>query len=217
MKTSSFLALATTTTFALALGFGGASSLVACSDPATSADASTSDAQATSDSSTTTTDAQTTNDSSTGTDASTGDAGGLTAAEKKICDARASHETCTGASTGQGCDESTKCLYARIAEPAAVDAYAACYASPSCKGDDACIELAGETVGGRAATAYTTACGDKATACGADFPSKEFCTPAVYAYAGVGAAVTACLAKPCADQKACFAAAVKPIVDCKAL
>ncbi len=215
MKLPSLFALATTTTFAVALGLGGASTLSACSDSATSADASTSDAQAT-DSSTTTGDAQSTADSSTGTDASPGDAG-LTPAEKKICDARASHETCPGASTGQGCDESTKCLYGRIMEPAAVDAYATCYASPSCKGDDACIELAGETVGGRAATAYTTACGDKATACGADFPSKEFCTPAVYAYAGVGAAAMDCLAKPCADQKTCFAEAVKPIVDCKAL
>jgi hypothetical protein len=216
MKTTSFFALATTTTFALALALGGASSLGACSDPATGTDASTSDAQAT-DSSTTTGDAQSTTDSSTGTDASTGDAGGLTPEEKKICDARASHETCPGVSTGQGCDESTKCLYARIAEPAAVDAYATCYASPSCKGDDACIELAGETVGGRAATAYATACVDKANECGADFPSKELCTPAAFAYKGVGAAAAACLAKPCADQKACFDAAVKPIVDCKAL
>jgi hypothetical protein len=216
MKTSSFLALATTTTFAFALGFGGASSLAACSDSATSADASTSDAQAT-DSSTTTSDAQTATDSSTGTDASTGDAGGLTGAEKKICDARASHETCPGASTGQGCDEETKCLYARIAAPAAVDAYATCYASPSCKSDDDCILAAGFAAGGQASNDYAIACEKKWRACGSDSPGLEYCTPVAYAYAGVGPAATACLAKPCADQRACFAAALKPIADCTGL
>lgn len=213
MKTTSFFALATTT-FALTLG--AAWSIAACSDPANGTDASTTDAQAT-DSSTTTGDAQSTNDASTGTDASPGDAGGLTPAEKKICDARASHETCPGASTGQGCDESTKCLYGRIMEPAAVDAYATCYASPSCKGDDDCILSAGFAAGGQASNDYAVACEKKSVECGSDFPSKELCTPAAFAYTGVGAALTACLAKPCADQKACFAAAVKPIVDCKAL
>ncbi len=148
-----------------------------------------------------------------GVDAATD--GGFAAQEKLICDARASRVQCTG--TAAECSESTRCLYARIAEPAAVASYAACYGAPSCKGDDLCIAQAGEAVGGQPARDYVTACTAKVAECGAAFPDSELCSPAAYAYQGVGAAASACLAKPCAEQKGCFDAALKPIKDCKAL
>lgn len=146
---------------------------------------------------------------------SAADGGALTPEEKLICDARASRASCGGGGTAEPCDESTKCIYAQISEPAAVASYARCYGAPSCGGDDLCIAQAGEAVGGQASRDYVTACLAKVNECGAAFPDDELCSTAAYAYKGVGAGATACLARPCAEQKACFDAALKPIKDCK--
>ncbi len=198
-----------------------AAALAACSsdpDPAPSdggtdaiaADASTNDASSTPDTGT--------NDASSSPDTGTNDAG-LSATEKAICDARASRAQCFDGGGGipGTCDESTKCLYGRLMEPAAVTAYATCYGFPSCVGDDRCIAQAGEAVGGQAARDYATACLAKATECGAAFPDDELCSPAAFAYKGIGAGAAACLTKPCADQKACFDALLAPIKACKQL
>ncbi|HRG98806.1 MAG TPA: hypothetical protein PLR99_21295 [Polyangiaceae bacterium] len=147
---------------------------------------------------------------------SAADGGALTPEEKLICDARASRAACSdGGGTAEPCDEATKCIYAQISEPAAVASYARCYGAPSCGGDDLCIAQAGEAVGGQASRDYVTACLAKVNECGAAFPDDELCSTAAYAYKGVGAGATACLARPCAEQKACFDAALKPIKDCK--
>ncbi len=219
MKTISLFAFSTST---VALAFGCALTVGAC-DPAVRADADASDSAtidgSTSDAAQPSTDASSTDatasDSSTTRDAA-GDSGALTAGEKAICDARASRAQCSGGAADT-CSEETKCLYARITETGVAESYAKCHGFPSCKGDDGCIASAGEAVGGQAARDYTATCLAKGTECGAAFPGDELCSPAAYAYKGVGAAATACLAKPCADQKACFEAALKPIRDCKAL
>jgi hypothetical protein len=199
---------------------GAAAALAACSsDPAPAgdagADAIASDASSTDGS--TNPDTSTANDASA-TDATTSD-GGLSPTEKAICDAKASRAKCFDGSGGDPnpCSEETKCLYGRLMEPAAVTAYAACHGFPSCTGDDRCIAQAGEAVGGQAARDYTTACLAKVTECGAAFPDDELCSPAAFAYKGIGAGAAACLAKPCADQKACFDAILAPIVACKQL
>ena len=198
-----------------------AAALAACSpdpDPAPSdagtdaiaADTGTNDASSNPDTST--------SDASSNPDTSTNDAG-LSATEKAICDARASRAQCFDGGGGipGTCDESTKCLYGRLMEPAAVTVYATCHGFPSCVGDDRCIAQAGEAVGGQAARDYATACLAKATECGAAFPDDELCSPAAFAYKGIGPGAAACIVKPCADQKACFDALLAPIKACKQL
>lgn len=147
---------------------------------------------------------------------SAAEGGALTPEQKLVCDARASRAACfDGGGVADPCDDATKCVYGRIVEPAAVAAYARCYGSPSCLGDDLCIAQAGESVGGQAARDYVTACLAKVDECGASFPDAELCSAAAYAYKGVGAGATACLAKTCAEQGACFDALLRPIKDCK--
>lgn len=209
-------------TFALCLpiaAIGISASVAACSDPVPSTDAGSDASQdAASVDASQATDASQNGDASQTADASKAD-GGLTAAEKAICDAKASRAQCFDGSGGpaEPCSESTKCIYGRLMAPAAVSAYASCNGFPSCKGDDGCIAEAGEAVGGQASRDYVTACLAKVQECGPALLDDELCTTAAYAYTGIGASVTACLAKPCADQKACFTAAVAPIAACKQL
>lgn len=215
MKTTALFAFAFSSA-ACALTF--ASVLGACSDdPVGATDAST-PSDATADAATadtSTSDATVALDAATPPDA-TAD-GGLSAVEKRMCDALTSRAQCFDGSNGpETCDDEKKC-FARIMVPAAVESYADCRKFPACMGDDRCLEAAGTAVGGQPAQDYTTACLAKVTACGAEFPDDELCSPAAFAYQGIGAAAAACLTKPCADQKTCFDAALAPIVACKQL
>ena len=205
---------------ALATTLLAASTLAACSSTTTASDAGA-DATTTADaapppSPDAAPDAAPTPPQDSGAKDAAAEGGALTPEQKLICDARASRAACfDGGGVADPCDDATKCVYGRIVEPAAVASYARCFGSPSCLGDDLCIAQAGEAVGGQAARDYVAACLAKVNECGVAFPDAELCSAAAYAYKGVGAGATACLAKSCAEQGACFDALLKPIKDCK--
>jgi hypothetical protein len=149
-----------------------------------------------------------------GTDAASSD-GGTTAREKEICDALASRAACPGGAA-VACSDSAKCIYGRVMLPAATTAYATCRAAPSCKSDDACVVEAGQAVGGAAATTYTQACATRQGECPGQI-SGELCGAGLFAYPDAGVGAQDCLAKPCADIRACILAlpALVAIAACK--
>jgi len=140
---------------------------------------------------------------------------GNKAQEDAYCAAVASRGFCNGGTqpSTSPCRDEGKCIYGKLMSAEGAKAYNDCYGSPSCKSDDRCVEQAGATVGGATATQYTADCSAKVDACGGG--SKEACGAAVFAYTTIGPAMAACLAKPCADFRTCFSAALKPIADCK--
>ena len=131
--------------------------------------------------------------------------------EAAYCAAVASHGTCPGNTPGP-CGDSGKCLYGKLMSPAGQAVYNACFSSPSCKSDDKCVTEAGLSVGGAAASAYTTDCLAKQATCGFQ---KDSCSPAAFAYAGFGEAAAACILKPCGEVVACFTTAYAPLEVCK--
>lgn len=133
--------------------------------------------------------------------------------EKAYCDAFASHATCNGNSP-TACDPQGKCLYGHLMTSAAAASYNACYAAPSCKSDDACIDEAGQAVGGADATTYSNDCVTKLDSCSLSSRSSV-CSPALFVYTGVIDALKACLGKDCSELGACLDAAVAPIKACK--
>jgi hypothetical protein len=143
--------------------------------------------------------------------AMTADAAGQ---EKMICDALASRSACSGGAVA--CTADIKCIYGRLLLPAAAASYASCRSAPSCKSDDTCVAEAGRAVGGAAADKYTTDCMARLMACSNGF-KDDWCSPAVFAYAGAGPAAQECLAKPCAEINTCMGTipVVQQIAACK--
>lgn len=135
-------------------------------------------------------------------------------AEQFVCDARTSHASCAGA-TSDPCDEPARCR-ARLMAPGAPEVFSSCFVSPACGDEATCIAEAGAVVAEKAAADYVSACLAKAQVCGDDFPKvDDDCTTAVYAFTGIGPAATACLQRPCSEQKSCFSRALAPLSACK--
>jgi hypothetical protein len=151
-------------------------------------------------------DAPSSNDS--GSDADT------SSQEKLICDAFASRSACPGGALP--CDDDVKCIYGKVMLPEAAKSFAACRGAPSCKGDDLCVDEAGKSVGGAAASKYTTDCLARHTACSNGF-KDDLCAPALFAYPNAGAGAQACLTKDCAQIESCIESlqAIKDIAACK--
>ncbi len=136
------------------------------------------------------------------------------AQEQLICDALASRSACSGGAIA--CTDDVKCIYGQVMLPDAAAAFASCRGAPSCKSDDACGDAAGWSVGGAAATQYTTDCVARRSACSNSF-GDDYCGVILFAYPGAAAGAQACLAQPCNDIAACMSQlqAVKDIAACK--
>jgi hypothetical protein len=141
--------------------------------------------------------------------------GGSLGQEDAYCQARASHDTCSDAAA-RPCDEDGKCIWGRLASKAGADAYFACYGAPSCKSADPCSGQAGLAAGGAAAETYYKDCAAKLKECPDSF-HDDLCSPALFAFPGVGETAQACLTKACNELDACLGAAIKAVSDCKQL
>lgn len=190
------------TTLGLLSCFALGIAVAACSSPTTSVPASADAGSADS-----VDGGQRSSDAGGGSDASNTAAG-----EKPYCDALASRSACpNGAVT---CEAPGKCIYG-LMSAAAAPIYTQCLAAPSCKNEDTCLREAALSVGGMAATTYESDCQARYSACGKSFP-EDACAPDLFAFDG-GAAVQACLTKPCEEIGECMSSldVVKAIAACK--
>lgn len=136
---------------------------------------------------------------------SSGAPGGVTVAEKKMCDAIASRTSCDGGADTCGGD--SRCI-AALMLPAALDAFVACYGAPGCGREDPCATAAGRAVAGAAGDAYKVDCMQKWQTCRAGGVQSTFrnddCDPGVFAGGTTVEAMSACIQKPCGEIDACF-------------
>lgn len=124
-----------------------------------------------------------------------------TAQEKLICDALASRSACAGGAVPCGAVE--KCVYGKVMLAEAASIYATCRGAPSCMSDDACVDQAGQSLGGAAVTKYLSDCSARRIACSNTF-GDEYCSPSLFAYPGAGPGAQSCLGEECDKIDTCL-------------
>ena len=138
----------------------------------------------------------------------------LTPEQTIVCNADATRNLCSDSGRPpQPCESALKCVV-KYMEPVAITAFASCFSYPSCKREEACYDAAGLAAGGDTARDFVSKCLAKGAECGAAADIMKYCTPALYAFRGIGAALTGCLAKTCAEQQGCFDPIVRPVARC---